>query len=294
VKSWGSEECDELSLFLNWVVGPFLMFVVAWFLLPDMPLFREGLIIVELARCIAMVLVWNMLAGGDNEYAAVIVALNAVFQVALHSVYAYLFVTVLPRWIDPSSVVSTMDVNPVDVVRSVSVFLGVPLLMGLVTRLLLERRKGYKWYQNGFLPKIRPTALIGFLFTLVVMFGMQGHYSITLPLDLIRVAAPLTAYLAIMFSVAYFSSWKFGFTYEETVTTSFTAASNNFELAIAVTVSVFGLSSNQAFATVVGPLIEVPVMMGLVRLTLWLKPKCWATNGQGSLALSASAPKRAQ
>ncbi|MEM3670972.1 MAG: ACR3 family arsenite efflux transporter, partial [Thermoprotei archaeon] len=266
------------SLFLNWVLGPFLMFGVAWIMLPGLPQFREGLIIVGLARCIAMVLVWNMLAGGDNEYAAVIVALNAAFQVALYSVYAYFFVTVLPRWLNPSAPATAVGVNPVDVARSVAIFLGVPFLLGVLSRLFLTKQKGEQWYEAEFLEKVRPTALLGLLFTLVVMFSLQGGYFITLPLDLIRVAIPLVAYFVIMFGFAYVSSWKLGFTYRDTVTTSFTAASNNFELAIAVAVSVFGLNSKQAFATVVGPLIEVPVMIGLVYLSLWLKPRLYGTG----------------
>jgi ACR3 family arsenite transporter len=274
----GGKKVMGYSLFLNWVVGPFLMFAVAWLLLPDLPLFREGLIIVGLARCIAMVLVWNMLAGGDNEYAAVIVALNAIFQVALYSVYAYFFVAVLPRWLDPSAAATIISVDPLEIARSVAIFLGVPFLLGVVSRLVLTRQKGDQWYEDRFLRRVRPTALVGLLFTLVVMFSLQGGYFITLPLDLIRVAIPLVVYFLIMFGASYLSSWKLKFTYEDTVTTSFTAASNNFELAIAVAVSVFGLSSSQAFATVVGPLIEVPVMIGLVYLSLWLKPRLFGTN----------------
>jgi ACR3 family arsenite transporter len=288
----GGKKVMGYSLFLNWAVGPFLMFGVAWLLLPDLPLFREGLIIVGLARCIAMVLVWNMLAGGDNEYAAVIVALNAVFQIALYSVYAYFFVTVLPRWLDPSSSATIISVNPLDIARSVAIFLGVPFLMGVVSRLVLTRQKGDQWYEDRFLRRVRPTALLGLLFTLVVMFSLQGGYFITLPLDLIRVAIPLMAYFLIMFGVAYLSSWKLKFSYEDTVTTSFTAASNNFELAIAVAVSVFGLSSSQAFATVVGPLIEVPVMIGLVYLSLWLKPRLFGANTHHAKSLHVPTASR--
>ncbi len=266
------------SLFLNWIVGPFLMFGVAWLLLPDLPLFREGLIIVGLARCIAMVLVWNMLAGGDNEYAAVIVALNAIFQIVLYSVYAYFFVTVLPHWLDPSASAAVVNVNPLDIARSVAIFLGVPFLLGIVSRLVLTKRKGEQWYEEQFLRLVRPTALVGLLFTLLVMFSLQGEYFVKLPIYLIRVAIPLVVYFVAMFGLAYISSWKLKFTYKDTVTTSFTAASNNFELAIAVAVAVFGLSSSQAFATAVGPLIEVPVMIGLVYLSLWLGPKLYRSR----------------
>jgi ACR3 family arsenite transporter len=264
----------SVSLILNWIAGPFLMFAMAWIFLPDLPLFRDGIIIVGLARCIAMVLVWNMLAGGDNEYAAIIVALNAAFQIALYSVYAYFFITVLPLWIDPSVSATVVNINPWDIARSVAIFLGVPFAMGIATRYSLQgRRKEENWYEDKFLKKLKPTALIGLLFTLVVMFSLQGNYFVQLPLDLIRVAIPLIAYFVVMFVSSFVVSWKLKFSYEETVTTAFTAASNNFELAIAVAVAVFGLSSSQAFATTVGPLIEVPVMIGLVYVALWLKPK---------------------
>ncbi|MCL5068392.1 MAG: ACR3 family arsenite efflux transporter [Thaumarchaeota archaeon] len=264
----------SVSLVLNWTVGPFLMFAMAWMFLPDLPLFRDGIIIVGLARCIAMVLVWNMLAGGDNEYAAIIVALNAAFQIALYSVYAYFFITVLPLWIDPSASATIVNINPWDIARSVAIFLGVPFAMGIATRYALQgRKKEENWYEQKFLKKLKPTALVGLLFTLVVMFSLQGNYFVQLPLDLVRVAIPLIAYFVVMFVSSFLLSWKLKFSYEETVTTSFTAASNNFELAIAVAVAVFGLSSSQAFATTVGPLIEVPVMIGLVYVALWLKPK---------------------
>lgn len=263
----------SVSLLLNWVVGPTLMFALAWVFLPDLPLFREGIILVGLARCIAMVLVWNMLAGGDSEYAAIIVALNAAFQIVLYSVYAYFFITVLPVWLDPSISATAVNINPWDVARSVGIFLGVPLVMGIATRYSLANRKGEEWYETKFLTKLKPTALVGLLFTLVVMFSLQGNYFVQLPMDILRVAIPLVAYFALMFVLSFLLSWRLGFTYQETVTTSFTAASNNFELAIATAVAVFGLSSSQAFATVVGPLVEVPVMIGLVYVALWLKPK---------------------
>ena len=262
------------SLLLNWIVGPFLMFGLAWIFLPDLPLFRDGIIMVGLARCIAMVLVWNMLAGGDNEYAAIIVALNAAFQIALYSIYAYFFITVLPVWIDPSLSATIININPWDIARSVVIFLGVPFAMGIATRYLLQgRKKDENWYEEKFLKKLKPTALIGLLFTLVVMFSLQGNYFVQLPSLILRVAIPLVAYFVVMFVSSFLLSWKLKFSYEETVTTSFTAASNNFELAIATAVAVFGLTSSQAFATTVGPLIEVPVMIGLVYVALWFKPK---------------------
>ncbi len=264
----------SVSLVLNWIVGPFLMFALAWIFLPDLPLFRDGIIMVGLARCIAMVLVWNMLAGGDNEYAAIIVALNAAFQIALYSVYAYFFITVLPVWLSPSASATIVSINPWDIARSVAIFLGIPFAMGIVTRYSLQgRKKDENWYEEKFLKKLKPTALIGLLFTLVIMFSLQGNYFVQLPLDLVRVAIPLLVYFVVMFVSSFLLSWRLKFSYQETVTTSFTAASNNFELAIATAVAVFGLSSSQAFATTVGPLIEVPVMIGLVYVALWLKSR---------------------
>lgn len=267
-----SKKVMGTSLFLNWVVGPFLMFALAWIFLPDLPLFRNGVILIGLARCIAMVLVWNMLAGGDSEYAAVAVALNAAFQIILYSAYAYFFISVLPGWINPSSTQSVTGISPLMIARSVAVFLGIPLAMGIVTRYLLQnRKKEENWYEETFLRKLKPTALLGLLFTLVIMFSLQGGYFIHLPIDVVRVAAPLLAYFLIMFLLSFAVSSKLKFSYREAATTSFTAASNNFELAIAVAVAVFGLSSSEAFATVVGPLIEVPVMILLVYLSLWIR-----------------------
>ncbi|MCL5788675.1 MAG: ACR3 family arsenite efflux transporter [Candidatus Marsarchaeota archaeon] len=276
----GSKKVVVYSLLLNWVVGPFLMFALAWVFLAGFPLLRDGVILVGLARCIAMVLVWNMLAGGDNEYAALIVALNAAFQIALYSVYAYFFITVLPHLLDPPASSEVVNVGALSIAESVAVFLGVPFLLGMASRYALTRRKGARWYQEKFLERIRPTALIALLFTLVVMFSLQGGYFVQLPLRLVRVALPLVAYFVLMFGFSYVTSWKLGFSYKDTVTTSFTAASNNFELAIAVAVSVFGLSSSQAFATVVGPLIEVPVMISLVYISLWLRPRLFAPRTQ--------------
>ena len=233
----------SLSLILNWIVGPFLMFGLAWIFLPDLPLLRDGIIMVGLARCIAMVLVWNMLAGGDNEYAAIIVALNAAFQIVFYSLYAYFFITVLPVWINPSISATIVNINPWDVARSVAIFLGVPFTMGIVTRYSLQKRKKEEnWYENKFLKRLKPTALIGLLFTLAIMFSLQGKYFVQLPLELVRVAIPLVVYFLVMFVSSFLLSWKLKFSYEETVTTSFTAASNNFELAIATAVAVFGLN----------------------------------------------------
>ncbi len=264
------------SMLLNWVVGPVLMFTLAWVLLPDLPLFRDGVILIGLARCIAMVLLWNMLAGGDREYAAIIVALNAAFQIAFYSILGYLFLTVLPAWLAPTAAATAIAVNPWDIAFIVAVFLGIPLATGMVTRYALMSRKGEQWYEDRFLAKLKPTSLLGLLFVLVVMFSLRGGQFFQFPMDLIRVSIPLVAYFSIMFMLAFFLSWKLGFVYKDTVTVSFSAASNDFELAIATAVGVFGLSSNQAFAAVVGPLIEVPIMLGLVYVALWMKPRLFA------------------
>ena len=276
----------SLSLVLNWTVGPFLMFGLAWIFLPDLPLFRDGVIIVGLARCIAMVLVWNMLAGGNSEYAAIIVALNAAFQIAFYSVYAYFFITLLPAWINPSVSATVVKINPWDVALSVAVFLGIPFAMGITTRYALQNRKREQnWYEERFLRRLKPTALIGLLFTLVIMFSLQGNYFIQLPMVLLRVAIPLVVYFIVMFVLSFLLSWKLKFSYQETATIAFTAASNNFELAIATAIAVFGLSSSEAFATTVGPLIEVPIMIGLVYVALWLKSKLFKMVGQEKVVM---------
>lgn len=265
-----------LSLILNWLVGPFLMFALAWVFLPDSPGLREGVILVGLARCIAMVLVWNMLAGGDNEHAAILVAINAAFQILLYSVYAFLFLTVLSNVLSPGQAAVVVAVNPLSIAVNVAIFLGIPLLMGYLSRSLLTRRRGVSWYEEKFLPRLAPTALIALLFTLVVMFSLQGNVIVQDPFMVVRVAIPLIAYFAIMFLSSYFLAWKLRFGYQDTVTVSFTAASNNFELAIAVAIATFGLTSPQAFATVIGPLIEVPIMLGLVYLSLWMRAHLFA------------------
>ncbi|MEM2896294.1 MAG: ACR3 family arsenite efflux transporter [Candidatus Bathyarchaeia archaeon] len=277
----------SVSLFLNWIIGPFLMFLLAWLFLPDMPEYRVGIIIIGLARCIAMVLVWNLLAKGDNEYCAVLVALNSVFQIALYSFYAYFLVTLLSSWIAPSAEVSVVNISIWNIARSVFVFLGIPFIAGIVTRFSLIKRKGKEWYEGKFMHKLSPTALIGLLFTIIVMFSMKGEYIIALPYDVLRIAIPLISYFLIMFGISFLLSWALKFTYPETVTLSFTAASNNFELAIAVAIAVFGINSAQAFATVIGPLIEVPVMISLVNVSLWAKKFLFDEGGNPRIGVKA-------
>ncbi len=265
------------SLFLNWIIGPLLMFGLAWFFLPNEPAFREGIIIIGLARCIAMVLIWNMLAGGDNEDCAVLVALNSVFQVLTYSFYSYFFLSVLPGWMGMEK--SSVDVTMVDIAISVFVFLGIPLLAGIITRIIGLRTIGKEKYDNEFAPRLGSTALIGLLFTIVVMFSMQGDNIIDLKWKLVQIAAPLLIYFLLMFGIAFVLSWMLHFTYSKTVTLSFTAASNNFELAIAVAIGTFGIESQQAVTTVIGPLVEVPVLVALVYVSLWLKDYFFTEDG---------------
>jgi arsenite transporter len=261
-----------MSLSLNWLIGPILMFVLAWLFLPDLPHLRTGLIIIGLARCIAMVLIWNMLAGGDSEYCAVLVALNSVFQIVMYSPLAYLFLVVVPGWLGLAG--EAVNIGMLDIAKSVLIFLGIPLAAGIITRFTLIRRRGREWYETRLMPRLGPTALIGLLFTIVVMFSMQGDKILAAPLDVLRVAVPLVVYFILMFFVSFaLSLWR-KFPYELAATQSFTAASNNFELAIAVAVGTFSIASQEALAAVIGPLVEVPVLVALVYVALWIK-RAW-------------------
>ena len=287
-----SKKMLSTSLFLNWAIGPALMFVLAWVAFPGSDevstAFRNGLILIGLARCIAMVLVWNMLAHGDCEYCAVLVALNSVFQIFMYSILAYFFITVMTPVISPSAEAAIVEITMAEIAKNVLIFLGIPFALGVASWFFLARRKGRAWYDTIFAPKISPLALIGLLFTIVVMFALQGEEIISRPFEVLRVALPLLAYFLLMFFLSFGLSYKLGFSYGQATTQSFTAASNNFELAIAVAVATFGIESIVSFTAVIGPLMEVPVLIGLVNVALWIKRRFYGPDGAPSRSKSAA------